>query len=198
MAARAASSPPARARLAAEQESLGRCRATRGCLPRLREHKNHPRRRAKRPRRLSLGIVKAGTAGWFFSTSRSTVTRTTTMWPSEQRWRAVRFARSRVGSRYGNLLLANLVVSALTRGRVRMDSPCEMCGSLVARALASAGESSELRPTEMPLADLAYALRRDTGLGRVTSRPRAGNPSSASAKPVGNSGFPVLCWQKKG
>jgi hypothetical protein len=73
----------------------------------------------------------------------------------EQRRRAVGFAMSRVGSRYGNLLLANLVVSALTRGRVRLESPCEMCGSLVARALASAGESFEMRPTEMSPADLA-------------------------------------------
>ena len=59
----------------------------------------------------------------------------------DQRRRAVRFAMSCVGSRYGNLLLANLVVSSLTRGRVRLESPSELCGSLVAGALASAGES---------------------------------------------------------
>jgi hypothetical protein len=74
----------------------------------------------------------------------------------EQRWRAVRFARSRVGSRYGNLLLANLVVSPLTRGRVRFENAgCEMCGTLVAHALACAGERFERLPADMLPADLA-------------------------------------------
>jgi hypothetical protein len=74
----------------------------------------------------------------------------------EQRWLAIRFARASVGSRYGNLLLANLVVSPLTRGRVRFENPgCEMCGTLVARALAHAGESFARRPTDMLPADLA-------------------------------------------
>ena len=74
----------------------------------------------------------------------------------EQRWRAVRFAKSRVGSRYGNLLLANLVVSPLTRGRVRFENAgCEMCGTLVAQALACAGQSFGRLPADMLPADLA-------------------------------------------
>jgi hypothetical protein len=74
----------------------------------------------------------------------------------EQRWRAVRFARSRVGSRYGNLLLANLVVAPLTRGRVRFENAgCEMCGTLVAHALACAGERFERLPADMLPVDLA-------------------------------------------
>jgi hypothetical protein len=74
----------------------------------------------------------------------------------DQRWRAVRFALSRVGTQYGNLLLANLVVSPLTRGRVRLeDQRRDLCGSLVARALALMGESFERPLTEMLPSDLA-------------------------------------------
>ena len=74
----------------------------------------------------------------------------------EQRRRAVRFAIERVGSRYGNLLLANLVVSPLTRGRVRFENAgCEMCGTLVAHALACAGQGFGRLPADMLPADLA-------------------------------------------
>ena len=89
----------------------------------------------------------------------------------DQRRRAVRFAMSCVGSRYGNLLIANLVVSALTRGRVRLESPCEMCGSLVARALECAGESFDRLPAEMLPADLAvhYGVIPDRAYGTIQS-----------------------------
>jgi hypothetical protein len=74
----------------------------------------------------------------------------------EQRWQAVRFAMSRVGSRYGNLLLASLVTSALTRGRVRLgETRCELCGSLVAAALACGGQGFERPITDILPADLA-------------------------------------------
>jgi hypothetical protein len=74
----------------------------------------------------------------------------------EQRWRAVRYAVSRVGSGYGNRVLAGFVVSGLTRGKVRLgESRFEICGSLVARALACAGESFEMLPADMLPADLA-------------------------------------------
>ena len=73
-----------------------------------------------------------------------------------QRWRAVRFARSRVGSRYGTLALGGLAVSLLTRGHIRLpESENELCGSLVARALACAGERFEMRPSDMLPGDLA-------------------------------------------
>ena len=73
-----------------------------------------------------------------------------------QRWRAVRFARSRVGSGYGTLALASLAVSLLTRGRFRLpESQNELCGTLVARALACAGERFEIHPSDMLPADLA-------------------------------------------
>jgi hypothetical protein len=83
----------------------------------------------------------------------------------EQRGRAVRFAMSRVGSRYGNLLLASLAVSSLTRGRLRFgESRCELCGSLVAAALAYAGEGFEMPMIEILPADLAvhYGVIPDT------------------------------------
>jgi hypothetical protein len=73
---------------------------------------------------------------------------------------ATRFALSRVGSRYGTRAAAGLVLAALTRGRIRLrDEGSEMCGSLVARALARAGERFELHPAEMLPADLATHYR---------------------------------------
>lgn len=74
----------------------------------------------------------------------------------EQRRRAVLYAVSRTGSPYDNLALAGIVLSALTRGRLRLtESQLDLCGSLVARALACAGERFELRPSAMTPADLA-------------------------------------------
>jgi hypothetical protein len=73
-----------------------------------------------------------------------------------ERWHAVRFALSRVGTRYGNIALGRLAVSALTRGKIRLPEPgYKLCGGLVAGALACAGERFELRPSEMLPADLA-------------------------------------------
>jgi hypothetical protein len=83
-----------------------------------------------------------------------------------QRKRAVSFAASRVGSHYSRLALVNLVVSPLTHGRLRLHDPgCETCGSLVAEALARAGEKFHRPPTEMLPADLAthYELISDPG-----------------------------------
>jgi hypothetical protein len=73
-----------------------------------------------------------------------------------QRWRAVRFAASRVGCSYSRLTIAALTASTLTRGRIRLnDSERDSCGSLVARALACTGETFERLPAEMLPADLA-------------------------------------------
>jgi hypothetical protein len=84
----------------------------------------------------------------------------------DARNRAVRFGASRVGSPYGRRAVANLVLSGLTRGRVRvLDPDREMCGSLVANALTCAGETFA-RPTgEMLPADLAshYGLTAQRG-----------------------------------
>jgi hypothetical protein len=91
----------------------------------------------------------------------------------EQRWRAVQFAVSRVGSRYGAFALTSLVVSALTRRRIRLpESRYESCGSLVARALVGAGERFEMRPGDMSPADLAlhYGVIPDA---RASSSQRA-------------------------
>jgi hypothetical protein len=75
--------------------------------------------------------------------------------PGERRL-ATRFAMSRVGSRYGSRAAAGHLLAALTRGRVKLrDEGLEMCGSLVARALARMGERFELHPAEMLPADLA-------------------------------------------
>jgi hypothetical protein len=74
----------------------------------------------------------------------------------DERSRAVRFAASRVGSSYGRRALANIVVSGLTRGRVRLRDPDrELCGSLVANALTCAGETFDRPTAEMLPADLA-------------------------------------------
>jgi hypothetical protein len=88
---------------------------------------------------------------------------------------ATRFALSRVGSRYGSRAAAGLLLAALTRGRVRLqDEGREMCGSLVARALACAGESFELLPAEMLPADLATHYRVPDPRGRDLAFPPRG------------------------
>jgi hypothetical protein len=108
----------------------------------------------------SGAIVEAGTAGvvqqhldkyrdedYYYVAVRAT---------AAQRLRAVRFAASRTGLPYDNLALAGIVVSALTRGRLRLrESQLDLCGSLVARALACGGERFAMRPTAMTPADLA-------------------------------------------
>jgi hypothetical protein len=74
----------------------------------------------------------------------------------EQRRRALLYAVSRTGSPYDNLALAGIVVSALTRGRLRLkESQHDLCGGLVARALACGGERFPKPPTSMTPADLA-------------------------------------------
>ena len=78
----------------------------------------------------------------------------------EQRRRAVLYALSRTGSPYDNFALAGIVLSALTRGRLRLrESQLDLCGGLVARALACAGEHFEVRPSAMTPADLAGHYR---------------------------------------
>jgi hypothetical protein len=87
----------------------------------------------------------------------------------DERSRAVRFAASRVGCSYSRRAVANLVVSGLTRKRVRLHDPDrEMCGSLVANALTRAGENFERPPAEMLPADLAthYGLIPQRGRRR--------------------------------
>jgi hypothetical protein len=101
----------------------------------------------------------------------------------EERWHAVRFALSRVGSRYSNLALGSLAVSALTRGRARLpESRYELCGSLVARALACAGERFAIPPGEMLPADLAfhYGVFPDTGRSGRERAPFAGSAQQAA------------------
>jgi hypothetical protein len=104
-------------------------------------------------------IVEAGTAGvvlqhlekyrdvdYHYVTIRSEPT---------DRWKAVRFATSRIGSSYSRLAIVGYAASACTWGRIRSQKGGDACGSLVARALAFAGESFERNPAEMLPADLA-------------------------------------------
>jgi hypothetical protein len=105
-------------------------------------------------------IVEAGTAGvvqqhlnkyrdedYIYAAVRATLA---------QRLQAVRFAVGRMGSPYDNLALAGIVLSALTRGRLRLsESQLDLCGSLVARALAHCGERFARHPSAMTPADLA-------------------------------------------
>ena len=74
----------------------------------------------------------------------------------EQRRRAVRFAVSCVGAQYPNLAIADIAVSMITRGRLRLPVPrYDLCGSLVAGALTCAGERFDMPPRDMMPADLA-------------------------------------------
>jgi hypothetical protein len=73
-----------------------------------------------------------------------------------ERSRAARFALSHVGRPYNRLGIAGLAVSWLTRERVWWPEPSfELCGSLVAHALACAGERFERLPAQMLPSDLA-------------------------------------------
>ena len=95
-----------------------------------------------------------------------------------QRLRAVRFAVSRIGAPYDALALAGIVLSALTRGRLRLrESQQDLCGSLVARALAHGGACFVMGPSAMTPADLAvhYGVGED-GM----SNSRAIQPASSS------------------
>lgn len=99
----------------------------------------------------------------------------------EQRTRAVLYAVSRTGLPYDNLALAGIVLSALTRGRLRLrESELDLCGSLVARALARGGERFAMRPGAMTPSDLAvhYGVGQE---GMSNSRAIQWVNSSASA-----------------
>jgi hypothetical protein len=75
--------------------------------------------------------------------------------PSD-RWRAVRFAASRVGSSYSRLAIAVLAASALTGGRIVPRNPnCDICAGLVAGALSRAGAIFDKSPALMLPGDLA-------------------------------------------
>lgn len=95
----------------------------------------------------------------------------------EERRQAIHFARSRVGSRYSLRALADLVVCPLTRGRLRLGGPhCELCGSLVANALARAGERFDRPPADMLPSDLAthYGLIAGWSSSRSAARSETG------------------------
>ena len=98
----------------------------------------------------------------------------------EQRTRAVLYAVSRTGLPYDNLALAGIVLSALTRGKLRLrESELDLCGSLVARALACGGERFAMRPSAMTPSDLAVHY----GVGQEEiSNSRAIQPASSPTR----------------
>jgi hypothetical protein len=74
----------------------------------------------------------------------------------QQRLEAVRYAESCVGEPYARLAFLALGASVFTGGLIRVgERGQQMCGSLVARALARTDAVFDRRPAEMTPADLA-------------------------------------------